>query len=141
MAEIEPLTEEERMFYATLPDHLGKVRMARVVALVDAYAEALAAAEDPMREQTWAGRFRVLTDRAEKAEARTREMESALKETIERSDSELHSLKLAQVIIETHNANVAKLAALREELRRAKLDPVERVCEDADRLREKALRD
>jgi hypothetical protein len=71
------------MFYATLPSHLGKVRMARLVTLVDALTEALAAAADPMREQTWAERFRVLTERVEAAEDRARTSEAELSAALE----------------------------------------------------------
>lgn len=73
MADVETLTDEERAFYATLPEHLGKVRMARLVALVDALSAALAA-ETRSHERTvhsWSEQI----DRAEAAEARAAEWE------------------------------------------------------------------
>ena len=92
---IETLTEEERETLTTR----GGGTCARVVRIIDKLTEALAAASDPMREQTWSERFRVLTERAEAAEAKLAAAERL-------ADSRLKSFTDAYAAIEHLKATV-----------------------------------
>ncbi len=94
----EELTAEERAWYETLPDHIGGRPMRKLLRLYDA-------ARDPMREQTWAERFKVLSDQRDAALARA--------EAAEKHVSELSASwrdKCAQLLIQRKRADAAESA-------------------------------